>query len=352
MVERDPVAPAQLRVRDLRVRFGDVDAVAGLDLDLKPGTFTALLGPSGCGKSTTLAVLAGLQAPTSGQVLLDGASLLDVPAERRPVSLVLQKPLLFPHLDVARNVGFGLRMAGMARAQVRSQVAEMLARVRLDGYGDRGPGELSGGQEQRVALARALVLRPRVLLLDEPFSQLDVDLRAEMRALVRALHEEQDVITLFVTHDRDEAVEVADRVVLMIDGVAAGAGSPREIYTAPTTVAMASFLGFSGPLPGRVATGRFRDDHGLLDVACDLDAGPGLAVVRPEAVQVGADGPPLLVTAARFAGTHVVVDLALPDGGTLRAHTDVGAAPAAGTCVPVRLPPNRCTVLAADRGTP
>ncbi len=271
------VAPpsARLEVRDLTVRFGTTTAVAGLDLDLAPGTLTALLGPSGCGKSTTLSVLAGLRAADAGEVLLEGRSLTRVAPEQRPLSLVFQKPLLFPHLTVAQNVGFALRMRRTRREVIRREVEDMLERVQLGGYGDRRPHELSGGQEQRVSLARALVQRPRVLLLDEPFSQLDAGLRAEMRRLVRELHDASGVTTLFVTHDREEAVEVADRIVLMLDGAVAGAGTPEEIYTRPPNLATARFFGVENELVGRVLDGWFRSADGSLRVATAAAGRPG-----------------------------------------------------------------------------
>ena len=329
---------ARVETHGLTVRYGGatgVAAVDGLDLDLAPGSFTALLGPSGCGKSTTLGVIAGLVRPSAGDVRLDGASVLAVPPERRPLSLVRQKPLLFPHLTVAANVGFGLRAARVPRARIRTEVAEMLARVRLDGLGERRPEELSGGQEQRVALARALVLEPRLLLLDEPFSQLDTDLRAEMRTLVRELHDEHDVTTLLVTHDREEAVELGDRIVLMLDGATAGDGRPEDVFRRPPTAAMASHLGFTGWLPGRVEDGWFVAD----------DRADSVVVLRPEEVRIGEGDLTARVQATRFAGTHVVVDLVLAGGHRLVAHSRVGHAPAAGTEVRVRLPAEHCTVL-------
>ncbi|HWG92741.1 MAG TPA: ABC transporter ATP-binding protein, partial [Mycobacteriales bacterium] len=197
---------------------GGVRVVEGLDLDVAPGELVALLGPSGCGKTTTLKIVAGLLAPTSGDVLFDGVSVVGSPAERRPVAMVFQKPLLFPHMTVEQNVGFGLRVRGVRGAQARRRVGELLDLVRLPGYEKRRVGELSGGQEQRVSLARALVVEPRVLLLDEPLSQLDAALRVEMRELVRRVQQEVGVTTLFVTHDQEEAVVVADRVALMLDG--------------------------------------------------------------------------------------------------------------------------------------
>ncbi len=338
-----------MRLAGLTARFGDVTAVDTLDLTLEPGSFTALLGPSGCGKSTTLSMLAGLLAPTSGDVLLDGESLLSTPAERRPVSLVFQKPLLFPHLSVEQNVGYGLRVrrgARRPRAAIGAQVGEMLERVRLGGLGGRRVDELSGGQEQRVSLARALVLRPRVLLLDEPFSQLDADLRAEMRRLVRELHDETELTTLFVTHDQDEAVELADRIALMLDAQLAGVARPEGFYTDPPSLAAARFFGATNELRGVVTGGRFRSADGAVEVTTTAGEGAAVLVVRPEAVSLRGDVP-ALVTASRFAGSDVLVDTALPDGQALRVRVALGTRVAVGDRLALGLEPARCTVFAS-----
>jgi len=327
--------------------FGDTVAVADLSLRLPAGSFTALLGPSGCGKSTTLAMLAGLLAPEAGDITLGGASLLGVAAERRPVSLVFQKPLLFPHLSVAQNVGFGLRMRGLTRRDIAPRVQAMLERVQLVGLGARRVGELSGGQEQRVALARALVLAPRLLLLDEPFSQLDPELRAEMRALVRALHNEATTTTLFVTHDQAEAVEVADDIVLMLDGRLAGHGRPELFYCAPPTLEAARFFGVTNEIVGSVCSGCFRDRSGLA-VRCNLADGPAVLVVRPEALRISGTGSPGSlpgrVTAARFAGTHLALEVATASG-VLAVHVPVDSPVQVGGHLHVRVPAEASTAF-------
>ena len=341
-----------LELSSVSKRFGSTTAVEDVSLTLRPGSFTALLGPSGCGKSTLLALVAGLVHPDAGRIDLDGVSLLGAPAERRPVGLVFQKPLLFPHLSVLANVGFGLRVGGAGRGETRRASLEMLERVHLAGLEQRRVGELSGGQEQRVALARALVLSPRVLLLDEPFSALDSELRATMRRLVRALADETGVTTVFVTHDQAEAVDVADDVALVLDGRLAGHGAASGFWSAPSTLAAARFFGVVNEIPGQVRGGVF-SAQGWGSLPCDVRDGPGVLVVRPERLVVDAvPGPGPAVTATvhevRFAGTHLVVRLVRPDGGVLVAHPPVGTGVTAGSTVSVSAPPDACTVLVRD----
>lgn len=234
-----------LNLEQVAAGYGPRRVLNDFNLEVAAGTLTALLGPSGCGKTTVLNVVAGLLPVTSGRISLDQEPVTDIPAERRGIGVVFQKPSLFPHMTVADNVAFGLEMRGVAPASRRAAADEALRLVQLDGFGDRKPATLSGGQEQRVALARALVLEPRVLLLDEPLSALDEGLRGEMRALLRSLQRRLGVTTLFITHDQHEAVDIADQVAVMLDGSIAQAGPPRLFYTDPSTEQVARFFGWA-----------------------------------------------------------------------------------------------------------
>ncbi len=332
--------------------FGGTAAVCDLTTEIPAGSFTALLGPSGCGKSTTLAMIGGLQQPDVGDILFNDRSQLAVPAERRPVGLVFQKPLLFPHLNVEQNVAFGLRMRRLNRVKTRQQVAAMLERVQLGPLAKRRVGELSGGQEQRVALARALVLEPQVLLLDEPFSQLDAGLRAEMRSLVRDLHNESQLTTLFVTHDQAEAVEVADSIALMLGGRLAGQGTPEMFFTAPPSLAAARFFGVTNEIPGTVRAGLFTACNIALHRTTTLPDGPAILVIRPETIVLndpGANDDLLdgVAIAARFAGTHLAVDVELTGGVALTVHAASHTPVRWGTPITIAIPRATGVVLAA-----
>ena len=332
--------------------FGGTPAVHDLTTDITAGSFTALLGPSGCGKSTTLAMIGGLLHPDSGDIGFDDRSQLGVPAERRPAGLVFQKPLLFPHLNVEQNVAFGLRMRRLDRTQTRDRVAAILDRVQLGALAKRRVGELSGGQEQRVSLARVLVLEPQVLLLDEPFSQLDATLRAEMRCLVKDLHSESGVTTVFVTHDQAEAVEVADTIALMLDGHLEGQGDPEMFYTAPPSLAAARFFGVINEFPGTVHMGLFTADITDLRRPTDLPDGPAVLVIRPETIDLtrssGDDAMDGVAVAARFAGTHLAVDIELAGGTQVTVHAPVSTPVRLGAPITVGVPVTVGVVLAAD----
>ncbi len=324
--------------------------VHDVDLVLAAQALTAIVGPSGCGKTTTLKMIAGLLDPDSGDVTFDGQSVLGVPAERRPVGMVFQKPLLFPHLTVAENVAFGLRMRRVPRRDRDRRVSDMLELVQLPGFESRRVHELSGGQEQRVALARALVPEPRVLLLDEPFSQLDANLRGEMRALVRLAHDELDVTTVFVTHDQEEAVELADRIALMIDGRIEQHAEPREFFERPATLSAARFFGAGNTVSGTVHGAMFDCALGRLVLAEEHPAGPAVLVVRQEALRLvegtGRNTVQGRVTAAEYRGTHIAVTVAVGDI-ELELTAGAGVEVPVGALVSVQLPPASCRVVPA-----
>ena len=238
----------EVGLQKLTKAFDDVVAVDAIDLRMPPGEFFTLLGPSGCGKTTTLRMIAGFERPTSGQIMLDGEDVAGVPPHRRNVNTVFQSYALFPHLDVAANVAFGLKYKRLGKEEQRRKVAEVLELVQLHGLERRKPSQLSGGQQQRVALARALVLTPRVLLLDEPLGALDARLRKSLQVELKAIQADVGVTFVFVTHDQEEALTMSDRVAVMNNGRVEQAGSPREVYEEPTTSFVADFLGVSNLL--------------------------------------------------------------------------------------------------------
>ncbi len=289
----------------------DRPVLDGVDLDLADGGLTVLLGPSGCGKSTLLRVIAGLIAPDAGDVCIGGASMRGVLPERRGAVMVAQGGLLFPHMTVAENVGFGLRMRGMAQGAVAAAVDAVLAQVQLAGFGARRPAALSGGQAQRVALARALVVRPRVLLLDEPLSSLDAHLRRDMRDLIRGLQRDSGITTLLVTHDLIEATAMADRLALMLDGRIRQVGAPEAVYARPVDRDVARFFGAVTFVPGRAHGGVFDCALGQIRVPDDARDGPGALVIRADAVQMGAGENALtgVVRARVFLAGQVRLDV-------------------------------------------
>src|SRR5882724_6989564 len=279
---------ARLDIDGLAKRYGDFYAVREVSLTIADGEFLVLLGPSGCGKTTTLRMIAGFIEPSAGHVRLAGEDVTLLPPWKRNAGMVFQSYALFPHLTVAQNVAFGLEMRKLARADIARRVEETLALVRLGGYGGRLPRQLSGGQQQRVALARALAIRPDVLLLDEPLSNLDAKLRQEVRVEIRELQRQLGLTTVMVTHDQEEALTMADRLVVMNEGSVRQVGSQRDLYERPADRFVAGFVGRSTFLAGTIeAPGRFRSDGGLVLACAGGIAGRAVLSLRPERVEIG-----------------------------------------------------------------
>ncbi|MFI0965521.1 ABC transporter ATP-binding protein [Streptomyces sp. NPDC021080] len=345
-----PDTAATVEFRSLRREFGPTVALDGLDLTVRPGELLALLGPSGCGKTTALRMLAGFEHPDSGEVLVDGEDITRVPAHRRDAGMVFQSYSLFPHLSALDNVAFGLRMRKVRTAERRSRAGELLDLVGLGDKGERFPHQLSGGQQQRVALARALALRPRVLLLDEPLSALDAKVRLSLREEIRRLQLELGITTLFVTHDQEEALSMADRVAVMRAGRLEQCASPAELYGRPATAFVAEFVGTMSRIPGLLDGDRVDVLGRRLPVDGDAPA-PGTVdvLVRPEAVRVSADeAGDARVVATAFLGAATRVTARLADGTEVKADlpTHEAASLVPGAAVSVTLP-DRPVLVAA-----
>jgi spermidine/putrescine transport system ATP-binding protein len=355
----------------LTKRFADVTAVDGIDLQVASGEFFSLLGPSGCGKTTTLRMIAGFEQPTSGAIRLDGEDMAARPAHKRNVNTVFQSYALFPHLKVADNVAFGLKRAGLDRREVRKRVGEAVELVQLTGLEKRKPAQLSGGQQQRVALARALVLKPAVVLLDEPLGALDAKLRRSLQIELKALQEQIGLTFVYVTHDQEEALTMSDRLAVMNRGRIEQLGMPKEVYSAPATTFVADFLGISNLMTGE-ARGRAGDacavsfgDFQLRAGCGDLDTtGVTRLVIRPERVRLEAreftrseaeNRVPGMVERVVYMGAanHVLVRLAHGEVVTALVQ-DTGEGPrySQGDPVNVHFPPDALRVLTDTGGAP
>jgi inositol-phosphate transport system ATP-binding protein len=306
---------ARIELRGLRKSWGGVTAVEGLDLTVEDGSFVALLGPSGCGKSTTLFMLAGIYAPSAGDILFDGARVNEVEARDRNVGIVFQAYALYPHMTVAENIGFPLRFQKLDKAEIGRRVAESAKLVQVDQLLDRRPAQLSGGQQQRVATARALVKRPRLLLLDEPLSNLDAALRLTMRTEIRRLQRQLGITTILVTHDQIEATTMADRVVVMNRGRIEQEGTADDTYRHPRSLSVAGFIG-SPPinlLPGRAEDGRVKVGDVALR-ASNKVAGEVVLGVRPEHLRLSDRGLPGQVASIEPMGREILLALDGPLG--------------------------------------
>jgi ABC-type Fe3+/spermidine/putrescine transport system ATPase subunit len=309
-----------LRMEGVGKRFGEHTVLASITLDVEQGEFLTLLGESGSGKTTLLRILAGFEAPTAGSVLLDGERLDTVPPHKRPIHTVFQSYALFPHMTVFDNVAYGLRVRNCARNEMTTRVEEALQKVRMDAFAKHYPRQISGGQKQRVALARALVNRPRLLLLDEPLSALDANLRVEMQRELKSLQREVGITFIFVTHDQSEALAISDRVVLLRNGKVEQCGTPRAIYSTPRTAYAASFLGNSNLIPGQVRQGMA--DCGAFTVPVRLADGPATFSLRPECIAPGAAGVPFAaeIVAEQFHGADSLLTLRTAAGLQLMAR--------------------------------
>ncbi len=293
---------------------GEVRAVNDVSLTISAGEFVTLLGPSGCGKTTTLRLIAGFELPTSGRILLDGKDISMQPPNKRDMSLVFQSYALFPHMTVFDNIAYGLRTAGMPRAQVQAKVNEALAQMDLEGLGERRPNELSGGQQQRVALARSLVMEPRVLLFDEPLSNLDAKLRVQMRSEIRRLQRRLNITSVYVTHDQIEAMAMSDRIVVMNAGRIEQIGTPQEVYRYPQSRFVADFIGRANFIETRVeavdgeqvtATVLGRTVHVPMEPLPKVND-PLVAVLRPESLYITDDtaGYPAVIEQTMYLGAE------------------------------------------------
>jgi ABC-type Fe3+/spermidine/putrescine transport system ATPase subunit len=315
-------------LRKLSRSFGAVTAVNPIDLDIPYGDFLAILGPSGCGKTTLLRMMGGFIDPTAGTIEVDGADVTRLGPEHRPINMVFQGYGLFPHMNARQNVGYGLRLRKIDRADLDRRVAAVMALVRLGGYETHMPAEMSGGQQQRVALARALVMEPRVLLLDEPLAALDLKLRQTMQEELRRIHREIGGTFVFVTHDQGEALALASRIAVMNNGRIEQIGTPEEIYLRPQTHFVASFIGEANLLKGERRSGRISTACGIA-VADPGPDGPVALVVRPESVRRLGDAEPADIAIAGtveesvFLGGHVRYVLALPGGEKLRVQCSI-----------------------------
>lgn len=368
LLEGTSADSGRLSLVGLTKQFGNgadtVVAVDSVDLDIEPGEFITLLGPSGCGKTTTLRMIAGFEDPTGGEVTLDGKNMIDMPPNRRPMAMVFQSYALFPHLKVRDNVAYGLKLRRMSSAKVNEEVDLALESMNIQQYAHRAPNQLSGGQQQRVALARAMVMKPKVLLFDEPLSNLDAKLREHMRLEIRRLQRHSGITSVYVTHDQSEAMSMSDRIVVMNKGQVEQAAAPDVIYRQPASVFVADFIGRANFLD--VTVHGFEGDHAVVEVLgqkVSVPAHPGAAgakdvvlLVRPESIRLAAlddrsgadlDGHAGRVTTSVFYGDNVEYEVMTEHGKITAVVSDpnVSEIHAEGAEVEVRFNAERAWLL-------
>ena len=319
---------ARLSLHRLDKRFGAHAAVHDLSLDVRDGELMCLLGPSGCGKTTTLRMIGGFTAPDAGDITINDQSVVSLPPERRPTAMVFQRYNLWPHMTAAGNIAFGLNVRHLPGPEIEEKVRTVLALVGLPGASRKYPHQLSGGEQQRVAVARALVLEPQILLLDEPFSNLDARLRLHMREEVKQLQRKIGITTVFVTHDQEEALTIADRIAVMQDGVLQQVDTPSALYARPRTLFVADFIGTMNLLPARsTAAGRTLEAGPwrlMLPEGQWPDGAEVTLAVRPEDLVAGAEGVPLKIRRVINLGHYLQVLLESPTAGSLRMFADKG----------------------------
>ena len=358
---------ATVSIRALTKQFGEAAAVDDLHLEIGDGEFVALLGPSGCGKTTTLRLLAGFLRPDGGEIRVDGevisSAAMIVPPERRNMSMIFQSYAVWPHMTVAQNVAYGLKFKKLAKPDIERKVATLLQLVRLDTFAERYPAELSGGQQQRVALARALVVEPQILLMDEPLSNLDANLREEMRFEIRRLHEEFKITTVYVTHDQAEAMATSDRIAVLDRGRLVQVGSPAEIFDRPKTRFVAEFVGKANILTGRVETdGKLRLDDGaiirLADAAGLAPASEASVCLRPHNLKLVNDETAVrqlidqgynlfsgVIRRSIYFGDSVDYAIELASGATLRVIAPASQRFDPGHSIHAAAHPDNCVVV-------
>jgi ABC-type sugar transport system ATPase subunit len=343
----------QVRFEKIRKVHGTFAALKGIDLEIEPGEFFALLGPSGSGKSTTLRILAGLDMPSGGRVVVDGKDITGLPPSDRDVAMVFQSYALYPHMTVFGNIAFPLEMAKLPKSEIEPAVREAARKVKIDHLLDRKPGQLSGGQQQRCALARAIVRKAKLFLLDEPLSNLDAKLRLETRIELKKLQRSLGVTAVYVTHDQEEAMTLADRLAVFMEGEVRQVGRPSEVFARPNSVAVAGFIG-SPPMnlvPGRYADGSVTVGGHRLRTSLQEGGSRDVTVgIRPGALRIEAGGIPAKVELVEDLGDTAVLDLDVA-GMPLRARVTQGAVPQEGDTIGVTARPEDIHVFDAASGT-